>query len=63
MHLLRRACESTKNEIIATIGHPFTRTLLDYRASEKLVSTFVDGVGLRLGEDGRIHQTGKSSVP
>jgi len=46
---------STKNEIIATIGHPLTRALIDYRASEKLVSTFVEGIGLRLGEDGRIH--------
>ena len=46
---------STRNEIIATIGHPFTRALGDYRTNEKLVSTFVEGKGLKLGEDSRIH--------
>lgn len=51
---------STRNEIIATIGHPFTRALIEYRASEKLVSTFVEGIGLKLGKDNRIHPEWKT---
>ena len=40
---------------LASTGHPFYRTLLDWRAVKKVESTYVEGTLRRLDKDDRLH--------
>ena len=40
-------------------SHPFVKLLLQYRDARKIVGTYIDSEGLRLGPDGRIHPSWK----
>lgn len=42
-------------EILAKIDNPLSKAILDYRATEKLLSTYIDKLPECVGKDGRIH--------
>lgn len=47
--------ESTSEDVLKTIPDPFVRTLLDYRETYKLLSSFGKTLLLHIAADGRIH--------
>ena len=46
---------STDQSVLKKLNHPLVETLLEYRESEKLRSTYVDGYLPLIESDGRIH--------
>ncbi len=55
---------STSAEVLDKLrgAHPIIDAILEYRQYAKLKSTYVDGLGKVIGEDGRIHTTFQNTV-
>lgn len=47
--------KGTGEEILEKINHPLCKAILDYRKTEKLLSTYIDKLPNEITEDGKIH--------
>ncbi len=45
---------STAREVLEKLDHPLVKEILEIRTTERLISTYIDGLIKRLGPDGRI---------